>query len=356
MNIVEIDSFNEMLDDYKKLWEKSSQSPFLAPKYILSLSEYYKRSFDLKHFLIKEDLNIIAAGSFKMHKNSWMFLTHNDSDFDGITYDTSVEKNKIKDVLSLIFDSLNERVIFNKISQEDAVFKELNLLCLPDKKLFIFPYTVCPILRCNNGEMIFPHFNNKKIRYYENRLNKKGDCGFFVYEELEDMDNWIMHFVNMHKKLWDGKRRPNSKFHDTKIISKLRSDLTAWAKDEVLVRYGLKLDGEYISMVIGLKSGKSIIYHSIAYNPDYAKYSPGIATLRFIGRWMDANKYHELDFGIGNESYKYSFSNFESQLYKIIIVNRNDYIGLLISFVERFVRKRPFLLKLYRLIKKRINI
>jgi CelD/BcsL family acetyltransferase involved in cellulose biosynthesis len=74
-----------------------------------------------------------------------------------------------------------------------------------------------------------------------------------------------------------------------------------------------------ITFVAGLKNkkNKDLIYFHTARLPVYNKLSTGNITIRLMGLWMMENGYQCLDFGRGNEAYKYFFANETQDLWRV---------------------------------------
>ncbi|TNE59468.1 MAG: GNAT family N-acetyltransferase [Bacteroidetes bacterium] len=119
-------------------------------------------------------------------------------------------------------------------------------------------------------------------------------------------------------------------------------------KEDRLVRFPLKAGDKHIAFVIGLIEQRALIYHSLTYNPDFNKYSPGKVLILFLGEWMKKNNLHILDFGDRNEPYKYSFANKERKLHSVFISGKRDITFILNARLVSFFRSNPALIRFYR--------
>ncbi|KGG12043.1 MULTISPECIES: GNAT family N-acetyltransferase [Prochlorococcus] len=99
---------------------------------------------------------------------------------------------------------------------------------------------------------------------------------------------------------------------------------------------GIKLDGQLLAACWSLRYKDKLYYLYPAYmNTSYIKYSPGRLLLEYLIRFSFKNNIKQIDFTLGNESYKYNWSGEKNIL--------NDYIristikGYLILIQKKFV-------------------
>jgi CelD/BcsL family acetyltransferase involved in cellulose biosynthesis len=125
------------------------------------------------------------------------------------------------------------------------------------------------------------------------------------------------------------------KYVNTFCVSKCRPPgfllkcLSAWNAGNILIRFSIKVSHQRIGFITGLLENNSVIHHSTTFHPDYYKFSPAKALLT-MAEWMIEKKLSILNFGDGNEKYKYSFANKEWVLKKLMISRKTNY-----SFVAK---------------------
>jgi CelD/BcsL family acetyltransferase involved in cellulose biosynthesis len=209
-------------------------------------------------------------------------------------------------------------------------------------------YSVSPAIVADTPEQLFKMVDrNRKHRYYFTRLTKQLNAEFEVLENNEDMEGWANEFCNTHIKRWEKTATP-SYFKNKAYQQFLLGCLQAWQKDNVLVRFAIKVNQQRIGFSISLLDQNSLIGHSTTYDPDFEKYSPGKSLILPMAKWITEKHLTKFDFGDGNEKYKYLFINKEQVLNRIMISGKNNIRFILKAKSIRMVRNNAYLYKLYR--------
>jgi CelD/BcsL family acetyltransferase involved in cellulose biosynthesis len=87
-----------------------------------------------------------------------------------------------------------------------------------------------------------------------------------------------------------------------------------------------------ISYVYSFLFKNKYYYYNLAYNSEYAKYSPGSILLQELVKYSFDNKLFEFDFLRGDESYKSHWSTHLRENYAIDIVNNSLYSRICYNF------------------------
>jgi CelD/BcsL family acetyltransferase involved in cellulose biosynthesis len=161
------------------------------------------------------------------------------------------------------------------------------------------------------------------------------------------MENWVSEFCNIHVRRWAGTTTP-SVFGDINKQEFLLECLKAWNKENILVRFAIKIDNKRISFVIGLIENETLIHHSTTFDPAYRHFSPGRSIIYYIAGWMAENKLNILDFGNGDEGYKSYFANDTRDLMRIFIAGSGNFLFKLKALCIKQIRNQDWLYQFYK--------
>jgi CelD/BcsL family acetyltransferase involved in cellulose biosynthesis len=153
-------------------------------------------------------------------------------------------------------------------------------------------------------------------------------------------------FTESHIKRWENTSTP-SNLTDIERSNFFNQCHKAWIEDGLLVRFSIMLDGRRIGFVIALRENNSLIHHSTTYDIDYQKYSPGLVIIRLMVQWMAAQNICKLDFGDGDESYKFLFSNKNAEINRIYLSSNSNLAFILKAKITKAVRENPNVHKFY---------
>lgn len=300
------------------LFEHSvDRSPFQYPSYLKFLSQNENCVF----VEVFEDQELVIYGAFAKKGNRLKFLSNVSSDHDFFIVSNSISESSTVKYLGLLIQELssksNYKLMLEKIPEWwNPTFVEA--LKINTVNIVSMPYAVCPKVVASESASVFDIIENSKIRYFETRLRKQEGFNFLAQKGLEDISKWSENFAELHKKRWAKTSTP-SIYENTSDVKKLAEKLTAYVEGGLLCRFSIELNGQPIAMCIGLLGKDRLIYHSIAHDISFEKFSPGKALIRLLAGWMKEQNISILDFGNGDEAYKYSFANGQDNLYRYYI-------------------------------------
>lgn len=187
----------------------------------------------------------------------------------------------------------------------------------------LVPHSVCPLLVADTPAELEKYLQkNQRYRYYANRLHKQYGAFFQAHTDATQLEAWVDAFCNAHVQRWANTATP-SHFRDPHQRHFLLGCLRAWHNDALAVRFSLCLpEGQPIAFAIGLLQPPALVFHATTFDPAFARYSPGKALIFHIGTWMAQSNLSVLDFGDGNEPYKYDVANSERPLSRLFISSR----------------------------------
>lgn len=115
----------------------------------------------------------------------------------------------------------------------------------------------------------------KELRRQERRL---GEHGTLRYDHLApdgDLDAWLAEFIDLEAHGWKGRRGTALK-HDPVALEVFRAYARGAFERGRWVMLALRLDGRAIAMKCDLLAGAGAVAFKIAYDEDYARFSPGV--------------------------------------------------------------------------------
>lgn len=231
-----------------------------------------------------------------------------------------------------------------------ATYMDTFLETLRNSGLFweYLPYSVCPVIEGETPEdMLAQMGRSKSTKNAVSRMKNQLGVVFEAMTDDEGIDEWADQFCDAHIRRWANTPTP-SYFRDPDRIRFLKGCLHAWQEDGLLVRFSIRTGERRIGFSISLRQGNRMVGHSLAFDPDFSKYSPGKALFYFKAEWMKNNGMQIFDFGDGNESYKYYSANTEYELSRIFISDPANKRFILKAKLIRFVRNHPKLFDFYR--------
>jgi CelD/BcsL family acetyltransferase involved in cellulose biosynthesis len=221
--------------------------------------------------------------------------------------------------------------------------------CAVKSNLFFqsIDYSVCPVVECNTPQEVLHIMKDSySVRNVTNKLKTKFKAGFEVIADEEDLENWVQEFCISHMKRWEKTPTPSvyrSKDRQAFLLDCLR----AWSADKILVRFAVKVGGQRIGFIVGLAEENSLIHHTTTFDPEYYKVSPAKALLHTMAEWMIEKGVSILNFGDGNEKYKYSFANTEWKLKRMMISKKTNYKFIIKTRMISLVKKKSGLYSFY---------
>ncbi|MCS7035958.1 MAG: GNAT family N-acetyltransferase [Saprospiraceae bacterium] len=214
----------------------------------------------------------------------------------------------------------------------------------------LVPHSVCPLLEANTPVEVERHLQkNQRYRYYAQRLRKQDGALFQAHTDAEGLEDWVEAYCNAHVQRWANTPTP-SDFRDSRRRQFLLGCLRAWHNDGLAVRFSLCLpDGRRIAFAIGLLQPPALVFHATTFDPAFARYSPGKALIFHIAGWMAQNNLSVLDFGDGDEPYKYDVATTERPLSRVFISPRQRFGFRAKARAFQWLKAHPHMESIYRL-------
>jgi len=337
--------------DYTDLWQNSiGRSPFQSPGIMKYFSGLKKDEITIIKF--SKDQQLVGATLLKEEKGAFTFLSDLKTDANFFVF----REGCTSEDFDFFFSSLLQKAETMQWAFELnniptwAKYMDTFQQCLFKTKLFSknIKYSVCPVIDAgSSSELLKIVTRTHKHRYPYNKLLKQLNAEFEILTDNWDLENWVKDFCNTHLNRWQNTPTPSSFRNKNRQVFFLNC-LKAWCRDNILVRFAVKVNSQRIGFVVGLREKNSLIHHSTTFNIDYRQFAPGKALIYVMANWMQQSNLGILDFGDGDEEYKYFFANKEQVLNRIIISSKKNYRFILKAKLISTVRKNSRLYNFYR--------
>lgn len=335
---------------YARLWQNSGhRSPFQSP----GILQYYTTlcSEGVAVFQCERAGELLGAVLFKREKDHYGFLSDlkTDSNFFVLHRDLTDDETRL--FFEKMLDTahrenwalmLNHKPAWAKYTDVfESVVQQSNLYALS------LDYSVCPIAEADTPEALFKEVSaSRNTRYKLNKFVKQENGSFEVLTDDSDMDQWAEDFCNAHVLRWAPTPTPSA-YRDPARREFLKNCLRAWQTDGVLVRFALCTQKGRIGLMAGLLEGDTLIYHTPTFHPDYARVSPGRVLIYYTTQWMAENGLRNLDFGDGNEPYKYYVASKEQVLRRVFLSRKTNLRFILKTKFIKAIRENPGVYQVY---------
>lgn len=127
------------------------------------------------------------------------------------------------------------------------------------------------------GQWFENNFERKRRKEYRRlraRLGEAGGLASLAYQAPSDPQPWIDELTALEARGWKG-RRGTALASDPAVAACLSEALHAYAKDGALRFWKLALAGKAIAMMFAIVHGRQAWLGKIAYDEDFARFSPG---------------------------------------------------------------------------------
>jgi len=338
-------------NSYSLLWEKSmDRSPFQAPhilQFFAGLCDTPPLAFQ---FFFKGELK--GAALLMPGKKEYHFLSDLKTDHNFFVIHRDCTDEQVRMFFEGFLEKAKEEKWALLLNNQPgwARYMETFRQALRNSGLFwvYLPYSVCPVIEGASPEDLLAQMGrSKSTKYAVSRMKNQLGAEFEALTDDKSIDLWADQFCDAHIRRWANTPTP-SYFRNPERIRFLKGCLHAWQRDGLLVRFSIRAGEQRIGFSISLRQGDRMVGHSLAFDPDFSKYSPGKALFYFKAEWMKDNGLQIFDFGDGNESYKYYSANTEHELSRIFISDPANMRFILKAKVIKFIRNNTKLFDFYR--------
>jgi hypothetical protein len=347
---VEIFEFNQatVFSLYKEIWSKSvCPNPFVSPN---TLERLAHKKINVHVAFFYQDAEIIGAFPYTLFGGCLKMAGESMSDsIDLLFVPNTALHQKYEAICSLI----------KKIEPSNIAFKKLcdiNLNALIIVKAFNdFKYNYFYVESWKNLFVLYDiepfdslvflkNFNKGNTRNYSNKFKKEQNYTVNVIQKLDAkaIGVWMEFFFMYHELRWAQSKTPSIYASQTER-DELESKVRAWMAEGSCILFSLDVDDKPVSMAICLINNKSIIYHQISYKAtkDILKYRINKLLIFELSKWMIDNNFEILDFGVGNEPYKYEYTQLEKRIIRLYAAKSFFSKIYLKGFIDYHYQKSP---------------
>lgn len=335
---------------YERLWQHSlGRSPFQSPHVLQYFAS--EAGSRLLVFAAHEGDALIGAAFFKQSGGSLAFLSDMKTDANFFVLHRELPEDAIRRFFDAFLETGRKKNWALMLNHQPGWAPYMPVLEAAVRQSPLYSmtldYSVCPVYEAETPEALFAEIgSSRNTRYKLNKFTKQENGSFEVLTDDADMDRWVEEFCDAHVLRWAPTPTPSS-YRDPARRLFLKNCLLAWHADGVLVRFALKTGDKRVGFVAGLLDGNSLIYHAPTFHPDVSHCSPGRVLIYYIAQWMSENNLRILDFGDGNESYKYHVAGKEHVLRRIFISGKNNLAFIAKTKFIKAVRENPKAYDLY---------
>lgn len=340
-------------ETYQRLWDDSTErSPFEAPqllRYFAACTSEVPVTFSFY-----QDGLLRGAVLLKERRGVCTFLSDLKTDVNTFVLDRRCTEADRRAFCYALLAAVRERrwsLEFNNqpLGADYVAFLEAAARA-NGLSWTLVPHSVCPLLAADIPAEIARHLqNNQRYRYYANRLRKQDGVTFRAHSDAEGLEAWVEAYCSAHVQRWANTATP-SDFRNSRRRQFLLGCLRAWHDDGLAVRFSLHLpQGQPIAFAIGLLQPPALVFHATTFDPAFARYSPGKALIFHIASWMAQNNLSVLDFGDGDEPYKYDVANSARPLSRLFISPRQRLAFRAKARSFQWLKAHPRMERIYRL-------
>jgi len=338
-------------EQYRRLWQNSAtRSPFQAP----CILQYYVQRVEnpVAVFQYFQNAELIAAALFKKENGCYTFLSDMKTDANFFVLHQSCTEEDIRQIFDQFLHLVKKEGWALMLNNQPSWAAYMPLFEAAGKASGLYwqniRYSVCPVAEDETPEALFKRINgSRELRYRVNKLKNQENAVFEVLTDDTELEHWADEFCQAHVLRWDSTPTPSA-YRDPARRQFLKGCLQAWNADGILRRFSVKVNTGRVGFVIGLMEANSLVHHSTTFHPDYWKFSPGKALIHFMAEWMVAQNLRALDFGDGDEPYKYTVADREHILNRIFISNPLNLPFILKTQAIKVVRDNPKMYGFYR--------
>lgn len=331
-------------EQFRHLWNNSmGKCPFKAPSLLQSFAKKTKKEIIV--FQYHKDNELRGAVLLGRRGENLSFLSDLKTDFNYFVVHQDCTQEELTSFFGFILEKVKLEDWSLTLNNQPAWAEYMPSLekAMESSGLYWqkLPYSVCPRVEAESPQALFQYIHGfRELRYRVNKLIKQEKAVFEVLTDGTELEKWAEEFCDTHVLRWANTPTP-SHLQSREARQFLLNCLSAWNKDGLLVRFSVKVESRRVGFIVGLRQMQTMVHHSTTYHPDFKKSSPGKALIHFMAEWMHHNGMNILDFGDGNEAYKYTVANAEHELLRIFAANKSNLKFRGKTWVVSWVKNHP---------------
>ena len=343
-----IDSISSIKDSWYELTENNPNSTVFQT---YELNEVWLSTYKTSKcsiLIALNDNNIVGIAPLVLTKIQEFGLSYNKINFIGFnTFDylDFIIKDNFECCINAFVNYLNNYknwhiLELDNLQLNSYVIKNISI------KNHIYKKSVCPFFYIDKNYSNFLKNITRGLRYDLKKglsdLSSLGEYEFIIFNNNKLNEE---EFLNFFKLL---KLRESS----TNRIGSIESDLLRkdfyknlfYSNFAQYIHFStIKINNMSIAYHLGFAFKNIIYWYKPTFNLDYSKYSPGKLLINEVLKYETGNNYEKFDFLMGNETYKYQWTNLDNQIISIRLHNKLLYSKLLYAWFNDFRPKIKYI-------------
>lgn len=312
----------EVLTDPRSLWSEQeaewdallSRSPsdsiFLTAAWLSAWAITVGREAKLIGVTVRQAGRLVAAAAFEARQGVLLLAGRGVSDYSDILIDDEVPEGQRGPLLAEILTAARRNAAGFRYFQLNRLRESSPLVIALERGAVPGYYPTRTAARGApqmDMAVVEERLKKKRFKRRENRLKRAGEVVCTAHTTPADIEPGIGRFIDLHKARWAETPTP-SKLNDPDQQAFLEV-LTRRAGDTGRLRYTtLTLDGVLIAAHYGFHYDGTFTFYKPAYDPAYAKITPGDVILKRLLEQARDEAAALFDFTIGEEPYKLEFA------------------------------------------------
>ncbi|SPP99508.1 putative Protein involved in cellulose biosynthesis (CelD)-like protein [Candidatus Sulfobium mesophilum] len=203
------------------------------------------------------------------------------------------------------------------------------------------PCAVCPYIKLPPFWEEYLGGLSANMRYNVKRrmrnLEKAFAARYFLWQDTETLTSAMELLAALHSRRWEEKGTSRS-FSTPQYNAFHQAVALDFARKGWLNLSCLELDGEIVGMFYDYRYGNKIYYYQAGFDPEFSRYSPGLALRAYVIRDAIEEGFEEVDLLKGAYDFKYLWTHNDRST-TTLAVGRGTLAGRL-HFLEAFEKPR----------------
>lgn len=297
-------SWNELVSN------NETNTIFQTYEWVRTWWSIFSESYQLYFMVLNQRNKLIGFAPLASNEQKELvFLGETNSDY----LDFVITQNK-RQCLKLIFDEIKNNnelssVRLINIPAQSSTLEHLRSMESKIYRCIVRDRISCPALVLkDNLPSIDDLINKYSIKRPYNYFNKKGKLIFRHFFSEKEIHNNLPIFFEQHRKRWS-KKNNGSLFEHKKNRDFYNLIASKALEKKWLLFSVIELDNHPIAFHFGFHYNSKLIWYKPSFDVKYSKHSPGLLLLRFLFQHAVEKNLDEVDFTVGDESFKLRFTN-----------------------------------------------
>jgi|TARA_B100000315_G_scaffold259797_1_gene317297 CelD/BcsL family acetyltransferase involved in cellulose biosynthesis len=295
-------------------------APFITSGWLSAWFKTYGRNQTGHIVRVNSGNRLIAAAAFSKYGNTLRFAGQGPSDYTDVLLsqdlDDSAATSAARSILEACatLDSGHRTLRLVRFHPES---RTLDLLHRYEHGLRVIDRVDVQAPALDLSE-VDSRLRKRSVRRHFNTLRRQGDLVCYTYRDEKDVLEQLGNLFDLHVARWQRTNTP-SLFSDPVSRDFYRRITPVLASLEMLRFTTLKLDDHIVACHFGMASGDRFYWYKPAFDPEYARFSPGEVLLKFLLEQARDEHLRVFDFTIGAEPFKLRFASEIHRTHRVLL-------------------------------------